>query len=104
MTRAVKNRQDKTSASADISDALFLPVPQVDFVNQSCNQGVLSGNPFLVPLDILYIVFLWFEHFSQYLDFVNQLCVVDVVPGSPLLAPPDVLYILNLWIFPGSRV
>ena len=90
------DRQDKTSASVDISDALYLPVPQVDFVNQSCNQGVLSGNPFLVPLDVLYIAFLWFEHFSQYLDFVNQSCFVEVVPGSPFLAPPDVPYVAYL--------
>ena len=101
MTRTVKNRQDKTSASADIPDDLYLPVPQVNFVNQSCNQGVLSGNPFLVPLDILYIAFLWFEHFSLYLDFVNQLCVVDVVRGSPFIIPPDVPpYVAYLWICP----
>ena len=94
MTRTVNNRQDKTSASADISDALYLPVPQVDFVNQSCNQGVLSGNPFLVPLDVLYIVLL--EHFSEFLDFVNQSYVVDVVPGSPFLTPPDVPHVAYL--------
>ena len=102
VTRMTNNRQDMTSASADISDALYLPVPQIDFVNQSSNQGVLSGTPFLVPLDVLYIAFLWFEHFSQFLDFVNQSCVV--VPGSPFLVPPDVPYISNLWIFPGSHV
>ena len=93
MTRTVKNRQDKTSASADISDALYLPVPQVDFVNQSYNQGVLSGNPFLVPLDILYIAFLWFEHFSEFLDFVNQSCNQGVL----YIAFQDVLYIAFLW-------